>query len=69
MATLREYFDTDFTTVLNFGQTAKAIVRGELFEVSVRVHYDFDADVKFVSCYLPRRGLYVVCMRRPREPC
>ena len=53
MATLREYFDTDFTRVLNSAQPAQWQHAGVAEEVPARVHLDFDSNAKFLSCYLP----------------
>lgn len=53
MATLREYFDTDFTRVLNHTQVAQWRVGGEEGDAPVRVHLDFDSNATFLSCYLP----------------
>src|SRR5687767_5676417 len=56
MATLREYFDTDFTRVVNSAQQAHWQSDGAEGDVPVRVHYDFDSNAKFLSCYLPARA-------------
>jgi hypothetical protein len=53
MATLREYFDTDFTRLLNSAQLVRWRSDGVEGDAPVRVHFDFDSNVKFVSCYLP----------------
>ena len=53
MATLREFFDTDFPHVLNIAQTVQLRTSTETTDIPVRVHLDFDANSKFVSCYLP----------------
>jgi len=54
MATLREYFDTDFMLSLNIAKpltlqsdTIPAI------EIQARLHLDFDSNAKFISCFLP----------------
>lgn len=53
MATLREYFDTDFSKVLNVANNLK--VNGAAFEqeIFVKVHMDFDSNTKYLSVYLP----------------
>lgn len=53
MATLREYFDTDFTRVLNSAQQVQWLYGGIAGEAPARVHFDFDSNAKFLSCYLP----------------
>ena len=53
MATLRDYFDTDFARVLNTSTLLQSKLEGEIVEFPVRVHLDFDANAKFLSCYLP----------------
>jgi hypothetical protein len=53
MATLREYFDTDFTRVLNSASTAQWRYASIAGDAPVRVHFDFDSNAKFLSCYLP----------------
>lgn len=54
MATLREYFDSDFTRIFNTATTWFAICLGQTVEILARTHFDFDAGVKFISFYLPR---------------
>lgn len=53
MATLREYFDTDFARVLNSSKLLQSKIGSELVGFPVRVHSDYDANAKFLSCYLP----------------
>lgn len=53
MATLREYFDTDFTYILNAGNTITLANADGKIEVTARVHLDFNANVKFLSFYIP----------------
>jgi len=53
MATLREYFDTDFTRVLNSARPVQWQHAGVAGEAPARVHLDFDSNAKFLSCYLP----------------
>ena len=52
MATVREYYDTDFTRVLNVGNTLRVQKGGAVAEVPARLHLDFDANAKYVSCFL-----------------
>src|SRR5438067_1488145 len=56
MATLREYFDTDFPRVLNAAQVIQVRTDAAPIEVPVRVHLDFDANAKYLSCLLPAAG-------------
>lgn len=53
MATLKDYFDTDFTRVLNTAQPFNWQLREATGQVTVRMHFDFDANATFLSCYLP----------------
>lgn len=55
MATLEEYFDKDFRHTLSdrTARTVRAADGTVLAEVVVRVHLDFDANVKYVSYYIP----------------
>jgi hypothetical protein len=53
MATLREYFDTDFSTLLKSGQEPGWQLNGLPGTLSVRVHFEFDANAKFVSVFFP----------------
>jgi TIR domain-containing protein len=53
MATLREYFDTDFTRVLNAADTFRLQNQDSTVEVRTRVHFDFDSNSKYLSCFLP----------------
>jgi hypothetical protein len=52
MATLREYFDTDFSNVLNLAKDIK--IGDSTFEKKViaKVHFDFDSNSKFLSFYI-----------------
>jgi hypothetical protein len=57
MATLREYFDTDFPAVLNTATTltvnfSNGAVSGT-FQVLARVHCDFNSGTKYVSYFVP----------------
>lgn len=53
MATLKQYFDTDFNRILSAHQPFLFQSKSENVEVICRIHYDFDANVIFVSYYLP----------------
>jgi hypothetical protein len=52
MPTLRQYYDTDFK-VMNISRPIDLKSSGEAFQVQVHIHLDFDASVRFVSCYIP----------------
>ena len=54
MATLREYYDTDFTRILNIGNTLSVANDIETIDIPVRIHLDFDSSTKFLSFYLPK---------------
>jgi len=62
MATLREYFDTDFPRVLNI---AKEITVGDIDfkqKVIAKLHLDFDANSKYLSIYIPKTEFHAkVC--------
>jgi len=53
MPTLRQYYDTDFNRVMNISRPLELKADEEAFSVQVHVHLDFDANVKFISCYIP----------------
>jgi TIR domain-containing protein len=55
MATLREYFDTDFARVLSFGKPlpVRRPTGNDAVQVQARVHLDFDSNTKYVSCFIP----------------
>src|SRR6266849_8827460 len=62
MATLREYFDTDVTRVLNSAHRIGVNTGAGVVQVDVRVHFDFDANAKYLSCYLtPEASTAAVC--------
>ncbi len=63
MATLKQYFDTDFNRVLSAHQPFLFQSKPESVEIICRVHYDFDANVTFVSYYIPAlRNLVPLCI-------
>jgi len=54
MASLREYFDTDFTHVLNVAQPLKIqFEKSPELEIQARLHLDFTGNAKYISCFLP----------------
>lgn len=54
MASLREYFDTDFTHALNVAQPLKIqFEKSPELEIQARLHLDFTANAKYISCFLP----------------
>jgi hypothetical protein len=53
MATLREYFDTDFQNILNVGNTLTTSNATEKIDILTRVHQDFDSNTKYLSFFIP----------------
>ena len=55
MATLRQYFDTDFNRTLSGHRPRNFTINKDknFFEVVERLHYDFDANAKYISYYIP----------------
>jgi TIR domain len=54
MATVKEYFDKDLSSVLTFSTSLLFIDSlGNTTEIQIRVHFDFNARVKYVSFYVP----------------
>lgn len=54
MATLRQYFDTDFSRILKVGNEWCFVdAAGAETRVLVRLHFDFEANATFLSAYLP----------------
>ncbi len=55
MATLTEYYNSDFNRILSTHATWKLKTsNGEEFEVIAKIHLDFDSNTKFISYYLPQ---------------
>lgn len=56
MATIREYFDTDFSRCLSQHKlwTVKDIYGKELPSITARIHQDFDANAKYWSFFVPK---------------
>ncbi len=64
MATLKQYFDTDFNRILSAHQPFLFQSKFESAEVICRIHYDFDANVTFVSYYVPTlKNLVPLCIQ------
>lgn len=54
MATLREYFDNDFTHALNVAKPLGIqFEKSSPLEIQARLHLDFTAHAKYISCYFP----------------
>ena len=53
MATLREYFETDFPHSLQVMGTLKVTQQTNEFEIKTRVHRDFVSNAEFVAYYVP----------------
>lgn len=63
MATLREYFDTDFTHILNGAKTLKLQFENSLdLEVQVRLHLDFAANARYISCFIPHHTVPIAAL-------
>jgi hypothetical protein len=60
MATLREYFDTDFNKVLSWHKDWEMKdAAGNLIEkVVARIHLDFDANAKYWSFFIPNHSIF-----------
>lgn len=57
MATLRDYFDTDFSSDLSVVKTIRFTYVSPPTDVISRVHYDFTSHARYVSCYVPASDL------------
>ncbi len=71
MATLKEYFDKDFSYALSAHQPQKlSSTTGETeLEVIARVHFDFNSNTKFVSYYVPvLKNIRDVCASLIQNP-
>jgi hypothetical protein len=55
MTTIRDFFERDFGT-LSVGKAlpTRNLATAASFELQGRVHYDYDANAKFVSYFIPR---------------
>ncbi len=53
MATLKEYFDTDFQRVLGLLRPLTFSTPDGNIDIIAGVHLDFDSNSKFISCYIP----------------
>ncbi len=54
MASLRDFYDTDFTHILNISNTVVSINDTPAIEIHTRLHQDFFANAKYISFYIPR---------------
>lgn len=65
MATLREYYNNDFNRLGNvfdtFHLTGVAGSTSLNLDAPVRLHYDFDSNAKFISCFLSSTGHPLEC--------
>jgi hypothetical protein len=52
MASLKDYFDTDFNHVLNTSNNFHYTGEGGIVDIPGRLHFDFDANATFISCYI-----------------
>lgn len=53
MATLRQYFDTDFNHILSVHKTIRIDTLNCESEIIGRIHLDFNANCKFISYFIP----------------
>jgi hypothetical protein len=63
MATLREYFDTDFSKVLKIAYRVKLSNVNFSEEVFVQVHKDFDSNTKYLSVYIGENSSHLEIYR------
>jgi hypothetical protein len=64
MATLREYFDTDFSKVLNIAKEIKIGDSNFEQKIIAKVHFDFNSNSKFLSIYISPTEFHAkVCKR------
>jgi hypothetical protein len=62
MATLRQYFDTDFRNYMAAAQTWPAKSQSGTIEIVARLHQDFTGGSKFASFYVPAiQDAFAVC--------
>jgi len=54
MATLKEFFDTDFQKVLNTADTLTISNATFKIDIRTRVHIDFDSNTKYLSFFIPK---------------
>src|ERR1017187_10736783 len=54
MASLRDYFDSDFRRVKSVGNTWKVGADQQIVELTGRVHLDFDSGTRYLSFYIPQ---------------
>ncbi len=54
MATLKEYFDADFNTVPKINNSLPLTSASETINCIVQAHFDFDANAKFLSVFIPK---------------
>ena len=63
MASLREYFDTDFTHVLNVAQPLKIqFEKSPELEIQARLHLDFTGNAKYISCFIPAHPVSIAAV-------
>jgi hypothetical protein len=56
VATIRQYFDTDFSRLLKTSRLYRLSDGVVELDVPVNLHNDFDANAKFLSCFVPLSG-------------
>ncbi len=71
MATLKEYFDKDFSYILSTHQSQKLnSTDGKIdIEVIARVHLDFNSNTKFISFFVPDSDrTFDICISLIKNP-
>lgn len=54
MATIRDYYQTDFRSSGRIGGAVQySLSNSQQFEVEVNLHYAFESYAKFISCFIP----------------
>ena len=62
MATLREYFDTDISRIMNIAQDIEIGNSTIKQKVTVKMYMDFDSNSKFISIFIPTTKIHaMVC--------
>jgi hypothetical protein len=71
MASLKDYFDTDFKNTLSVRSYLKmrSDKSSEEIEAVERVHLDFDSNTKYISYYVPQTtNIFDVCLSLIKDP-
>ena len=71
MATLKEYFDKDFSYILSTHQSQKLNSTDGTIDIEViaRVHLDFNSNTKFISFFVPDSDrTFDICISLIKNP-